>query len=202
MSVYPLMLEGSALSAVIIGGGAVAARKAKALLAAGADVGVVAPEIAPEIEHLATTTSLRITRERYSSRHLDGALLVIAATDSDSTNSQIALDARARGRLVNVAGSPNEGTCITPAVHRAGDVVVAVTAGGVPAAAARIRDDIAGKIDVRYADAMRELSSLRRALIDGDDRGKWLSAAAALIGENFCDRVESGQFAEALAEWR
>jgi siroheme synthase (precorrin-2 oxidase/ferrochelatase) len=80
--------------------------------------------------------------------------------------------------------------------------VIAVTAGGVPSAAARIRDDIAGRVDDRYADAVRELSSLRRSLIDRDQRERWSSATAVLLDDDFCRRVESGLFGEALAEWR
>ena len=202
MSLYPLMLDGSALSAVIIGGGAVAARKASALLAAGARVRVVAPEIVPELETLARDSSIEIIRDRYAKRHIGDAGFVIAATDDHTVNAEVAVDAKALGRLVNVASEPNSGNCITPAVHRAGDVVIAVTAGGVPSAAARIRDDLGRRIDERYADAVRELSSLRRSLIDRDERDHWSSAAAALLDDDFCRRVESGLFDEALAEWR
>jgi siroheme synthase-like protein len=197
------MLEGTALSAVIIGGGSVAARKATALVAAGARVHVVAPRMSPDIESLAAASAcVRLTREAYSSSHIGDALLVIAATDNQAANSFVAADARALGRLVNVVNAPDEGTCITPAVHRVGDVVVAVTAGGVPKAAARIRDAIARTVDDRYAEAIRELSALRRILLDGGQRDQWSTVGAALLGDDFCASVESGRFAERVAEWR
>jgi precorrin-2 dehydrogenase/sirohydrochlorin ferrochelatase len=196
------MLEGSALSAVIIGGGAVAARKAAALVASGARLRVVAPSITPELQALANESGIEIVRDRYAKDHLAGAQLVIAATNDPGVNAEVAADAKAAGQLVNVASAPRVGNCVTPAVHRAGDVVVAVTAGGVPSAAARIRDDLAQKIDDRYATAVKELSSLRRSLIDRDQRERWSSATAALVDDDFCQRVESGLFAEALAEWR
>ena len=202
MSFYPLMLDGSALTAVIIGGGAVAARKASSLIASGARVRIVAPAVTSELEKAAGDSSIEIIRERYARDHLGDAQLVIAATSDDSVNAQVAADARALGRLVNVASAPALGNCVTPAVHRAGEVVIAVATGGVPSAAARIRDDLAGKIDNRYAAAVRELSSLRRSLIDRDQRARWSSATAALLDDDFCRRVESGLFAEALAEWR
>lgn len=197
------MLDGAALSAVVIGGGSVAARKATALAAAGARVHVVAPEITPDIELLARdNAAVRLTREHYSSSHIGDALLVVAATNDAAINSLVADDARARGLLVNVAGAPDEGNCVTPAMHRVGDVVVAVSAGGVPRAAARIRDALGRIYDERYADAVRELASLRRAMLDSGKRDQWSSAAAMLIGDDFCSAVESGRFAERAAEWR
>ena len=202
MSLYPLMLDGSALSAVIIGGGAVAARKATALVAAGATVRVVAPSVVTELEALARDSSIELIRDRYEKRHIGDAGLVIAATNDHTVNAEVAVDAKSLGRLVNVASGPAAGNCITPAVHRAGDVVIAVTAGGVPSAAARIRDEVARRVDDRYAAAVKELSSLRRALLERDDRERWSSATAALLDDDFCRRVESGLFGEALAEWR
>ena len=202
MSLYPLMLDGSALSAVIIGGGAVAARKATALVAAGATVRVVAPSVVTELEALARDSSIELIRDRYEKRHIGDAGLVIAATNDHTVNAEVAVDAKSLGRLVNVASDPAAGNCITPAVHRAGDVLIAVTAGGVPSAAARIRDEVARRVDDRYAAAVKELSSLRRALLERDDRERWSSATAALLDDDFCRRVESGLFGEALAEWR
>jgi siroheme synthase-like protein len=203
MSIYPLMLEATAISAIVVGGGAVATRKAKALVGAGANVRVVAPSISSELVELAVSEPrLQLIRARYASSHIDDSMLVIAATDDRDVNARVAADARARGRLVNVANAPDEGNCITPAVHRIGDIVVAVTAGGVPGAAASIRDHLARQLDARYADAVHELATLRRALIDHGQRERWSHAAAALIGENFCECVESGQFVEAIAQWR
>ena len=202
MSLYPLMLDGAALSAVIIGGGAVAARKASALLGAGATVRVVSPSVTMELETLARDSSIEIIRDRYAKRHIGDAGLVIAATDDDTVNAEVAVDAKSLGRLVNVASEPSSGNCITPAVHRAGEVVIAVSAGGVPSAAARIRDDVARRVDDRYAAAVKELSSLRRALLERDERERWSAATAALLDDDFCRRVESGLFGEALAEWR
>ena len=203
MSLYPLMLDGAAISSLVVGGGAVATRKVASLLAAGAQVRVVAPEVTAEMEELrAGNAALHINREPYSSTHIGDALFVIAATDDHAVNARIAADARSRGRLVNVVDAPAAGNCVTPAVHRAGDVVVAVTAGGVPAAASRIRDAIARVIDSRYADAVGQLSTLRRTLLDGGHRDHWSAASAALVGDDFCDRVESGRFNERAAEWR
>ncbi len=202
MSLYPLMVEGSALFAVVVGGGAVATRKVNALLDAGATVRVVAPEASIDLLDFASTRRIELVLEPYSRDYLSDAALVVAATNDSAVNARIAEDARALGRLVNVVTAPSAGNCITPAIYRSGEVVVAVSAGGVPDAAARIRDAIGQRLDERYADAVHRLSALRRQLIDGGERDRWSSAAAALIGDDFCDRVDSGQFAEAIREWR
>jgi precorrin-2 dehydrogenase / sirohydrochlorin ferrochelatase len=203
VSGYPLVLDGAAIAALVVGGGRVATRKVLRLLDSGARVHVVAPEISDALDAAAATQpALRLTRERYTVAFLDAATLVVAATNDAQVNAAIAADARARGLLVNVVSAPELGNFATPAVHRAGDVVVAVSTGRVPNAAARIRDEIARTIDTRYASAVRELSELRRTLIDGDDRTRWYAAAESLIGGEFCEQVESGAFSARLGEWR
>jgi siroheme synthase-like protein len=198
-----LILDGTAIDALVVGGGAVATRKTLALLDAGASVRVVAPTVTDALRDAAARNDrLRLTHGHYATTHLCDATLVIAATDDVATNAAVAADARAAGRLVNVASAPDLGNCATPAVHRSGDLVVAVTTGGVPNAAARIRDAIGVRFDARYAGAVGELGTLRRSLLDRGDRGRWAEASASLIGADFCAQVESGAFDERLAEWR
>jgi len=203
MSAYPIVLEGSAIVAIVVGGGPVAARKVRSLIDAGARVHVIAPVVVDEIEQLAATRpELRITRASYSRDHLADATLVIAATDDPAVNAMVATDARATGRLVNVVNRPELGDFITPAVHRCGDLVIAVSAGGVPNAAARIRDSISRTFDGRYASAVQELATLRHDLIASGNRERWAKAAATLIGEDFSERVESGDFDASVSQWR
>lgn len=202
MSALPLVLEGTGLRVLVVGGGRVATRKVTALLQTGAMVHVVAPTVSDEIEALAAAhVSLRITRAQYETGMIGDALLVIAATDDETTNATIAADARAANRLVNVVSAPDLGNCVTPAVHRAGDLVVSVSAGRLPGAAARVRDAIARTLDERYARAVRELTILRRALLDNGLRDRWADATAALLGPSFCDDVESGHFSAKVAQW-
>ena len=204
MSGYPVVLEGSTIVAVVIGGGAVALRKATALLESGARVHVVAPDVHPDLTRLADARPglLRVTSDSYRATYLADATLVVAATGDGAVNSQVAADARERGALVNVVDAPSLGNFITPAVHRSGEVLVAVSAGGAPKAAVRIRDAIALTIDARYADAVRELTALRRSLLDAGNRERWTEASSVLVGERFCEQVESGDFVTKVAEWR
>jgi len=202
VSAYPIVLDGGAIRAVVVGGGEVAARKVFALLDAGAEVHVVAPTITGELDAAADHTSLRLTRALYDPEHLGDATLVFAATDDSATNMRVAEDARRAGKLVNVADAPANGDFVTPAVHRSGDIVISVVAGGVPKAAARIRDLIAQSIDDRYSRAVSALSGLRRDLLGRGDRAAWHSASSELLGAAFYEDVESGRLSSKVDRWR
>ena len=201
MTVYPLMLDGAQLDALVVGAGDVALRKTRALLDAGATVRVVAPEVADAFDIL-EGSHVRIARRPYDADDIGDAMLVVAATSSRAVNAQVTRDARARGRLVNVADAPDEGNCTTAAVHRAGELVIAVTAGGVPAIAARVRDAIARRFAGRYADAVAQLSTVRSALLASGQRDRWAQLSTDAIGADFCDVVDAGMLSDRLKPWR
>lgn len=199
----PLVLDGASVIALVVGGGAVATRKVAALLDGRAKVRVRAPRASDElIQREAVDSNLIIEQGSYDDASIRDATLVVAATDDHSLNLRIAADARRLHRLVLVAGDPSAGTCVMPAVHRAGDLLVAVTSGGVPRASARVRDELARRLDDRYGAAIRELRQLRRRLLEEEDRAAWRSAASALLSDDFCESVETGVFTERLAAWQ
>jgi precorrin-2 dehydrogenase / sirohydrochlorin ferrochelatase len=160
---YPVMLDVTDRLVVVVGGGAVAVRKIRMLLEAGAArVRVVAPcfheQVPAEVERV---------QETYEARHLDGSGLVFAATDSPDVNDQVVRDARARGVLVNRLdeGSP-PGDFVTPAVSRKGEVVLALAAGS-PALSAAIRDDLAARLDARHVRMSQVMVDLRPRIRGG-----------------------------------
>ena len=202
MSAYPLMLDGARLEALVVGGGAVATRKVRGLLDAGARVRVVAPVVSDDLAALATAgPRLTIERRAYAAGDAGQALLVIAATDQREVNARVAADAQALGRLVNVADAPDEGNCSTAATHRAGELTVGVSAGGVPAVAARVRDLVAERLDARYAEALERLAALRRHVLAERGSAAWRAVVADVVGDDFCPAVESGVLTERLAAW-
>jgi siroheme synthase-like protein len=201
VSDFPIALHAERVTAVVVGGGSVGTRKALALGDAGASVQVISPIVTPELEAAERLRRVTIVREVYHARYLDHATLVVAATDSREVNAQIAVDANSRGKLVNITDYPDEGNFHTMALHRSGDVTIAVSSGGVPGAAARIRDAIAERFDGRYERAVSALRGLRSRLIaDGDDR--WRAAAPKLIGDDFCSSVEDGSITAKVDSWR
>lgn len=201
MSAFPVTLDGSSISALVVGGGRVGARKAARLLSAGAQVRIVSLERTPELDELERGAhKLSVIVGPYAPRLLDGATYVVAATNDAATNARVAADARSRGLLVNVTDRPELGTCVTPAVHRTGDLTIAVSAGGVPMVAIRIRDLLASIVDQRFAKAAGALRSLREDLVPRD-RGRWTSATESLLAPDFCQSVEDGSFWTRLAKW-
>ena len=203
MSELPLMLHGEAIEALVVGGGAVAARKARALLAAGAHVRIVASELGADVRALAESHErLHLEQRPYAEGDIGSAQLVIAATSDRAVNRRVADDGHAAHRLVNVADDPARGNCRTTATHRAGELVIGISAGGVPNAAARIRDSLAARFDDRYGSAVASLASLRRRLIDAGTPDAWHRAASAIIDDDFCERVEGGTIESEAARWR
>jgi siroheme synthase-like protein len=202
VSGLPILLEASALRVLVVGGGAVATRKTIAFCEAGAQVRVIAPIIADEIRTLEPAGRVSLVERAYRSDDIGDAQLVIAATDDRSVNAQVASDARAANRLVNVTDLPSEGSFATMATHRSGALVIGVTAGGVPGAAARIRDVIAERFDSRYARALADLAAVRRALIDRGDGLAWRALASEVLDARFCESVERASLAERVATWR
>jgi precorrin-2 dehydrogenase/sirohydrochlorin ferrochelatase len=162
---YLVNLEMEGRQAVVIGGGSIASRKVRDLLEAKAHILVVAPAADPEIRKLAAAGRVRWRRGRYSRRDLRGAFVAVAATDEEGLNARISRDAQARGILVNVVDRPALCTFTLPAVLRRGALTVAISTEGLcPAFASVMRAELAGRLGPEYAEAVRVLGELRRAM--------------------------------------
>ncbi len=124
---------------VVVGGGTVAQRRLPALLAAGADIEVVAPAVTPAVEGMATAKELRWTARAYREGDLDGAWYALAATDDPQANADVAAAAeRARVFCVRADDAPG-GTAVTPAVGEHDGLTVGVLSGGRPRRSAAVR---------------------------------------------------------------
>ena len=159
-----MMLDVSRRQCVIVGGGRVAARKARGLLAAGAqNVRVVSPVFADDIP-----PGVQRIAEAYEPRHLSGASLVFAATDSTQVNQAVVRDAQSLGALACRADADDEtpGDFTTPALHREGLIFVAVSAAGSPALAAAVRDELAQHLDLRWKRLAQTVLNWRPVLRD------------------------------------
>ena len=202
MSGVPILVEGAALSVLVVGGGPVAVRKTAAFAAAGATVRIVALDPSAAMRNLVQASGATLVERAYVRDDIGDAALVIAATNDRAVNAAVAADARASSRLVNVADAPAEGSFATMATHRAGALVVGVSAGGVPGAAARVRDAIAHRFDERYAGALAGLATLRRALLDRGASAEWRALSSDVIDDRFCETVESHTLDARVDTWR
>ncbi len=137
---YPAYLDISGKPCVVVGGGAVAERKARGLLACGADITVISPDLTGGLLRLKNNGSITHHKRQYRRGDLRGAVLVIAATSDAAVNRQIARHAQCP---VTVVDQPETGSMIIPSVVRRGVVSFAVsTFGASPAAAKTIRNDL------------------------------------------------------------
>src|SRR2546429_456261 len=162
---YPAFLDLRGRRAVVIGGGAIAEQKVAGLLDAGARVTVISPSVSRRLEDLAAAGTLTIERRPYRPGDLAGAFLAIAATDDRAANRAVWTEAEARGVLLNAVDDLPHCSFIAPAIHRQGDVAVAVsTAGRSPALAVRLRERIGRLIGPEYATLLELLGELRAEL--------------------------------------
>jgi siroheme synthase-like protein len=176
---YPIMLDLTGVQVLVVGGGRVAQRKIEGLLAAGANVTVVALDVIDEIRSL----PVRVDVRAYEPRDLEPVQLVITATDDPAVNASVSSDAKARGILVNSADDPANCTFILPAIAREGAVTVSVSTGGAsPALASHLRAEVETWLaEIGAADAAVTLAAQRSELraegvstesIDWSDRVK------------------------------
>ena len=138
---YPVFLSLTGRPVVVVGGGPIAASKIDGLLAEGAHVTVVAPEIRPEIERRAEVAAeVTIVRRPFEPQDLDGAWWVVAAAPPD-VNRRVGEAAAARRLFVNAVDDPAHATAFLGGVVRRAGVTVAIsTDGRAPALAGLLRE--------------------------------------------------------------
>jgi siroheme synthase-like protein len=140
----PLGLDLRGRRCLIVGGGNVGTRKARALRRAGAAVTIVSPTLTAQLAGEAEAGHVRWVAEAFRAEHLGEALLVVAATNDQTVNAAVVREAARRGALVCDASSAERSQVIFAACLEAQGFTVAVfTDGRDPALAARTRDRIA-----------------------------------------------------------
>jgi len=150
---YPVSLDLEGCHVLVVGAGRVAARKVAGLIACGAVVTVVAPEVHGDLEELVggaapgTPGSVSVERRLYQGGEAGGYRLVVTATGLKEIDRAAAADAESAGVFVNSADDPENCSFILPAVHRDGAVSIAVSTGGAaPALASWLRSRIASDL--------------------------------------------------------
>ncbi len=139
---YPSGLRLAGRRVVVVGGGQVAQRRAPALIAAGADVVVVSPEVTPAIEGLVGGGEVTWQRRGFEAADLDDAWYVVAATDDAGVNEAVSAAAEDRRVFCVRADDAARASAWTPAVGRAAGVTVAVHGGRDPRRSVAVRDQV------------------------------------------------------------
>ncbi len=166
MNLFPLNLDIRGRKAVVVGGGAVAERKCRSLLEAGASVTVIAPVVTPGVEELLRQGRIFLLRRQYRTGDPTGALLLFAATNDRSVNRTVAGDAKRLGILVCVTDAPEEGDFASPAVVRRGELLLTISTGNrSPSLARRIRQELEGRYGPEYGSLVEFVGALREKLL-------------------------------------
>lgn len=199
MGYYPLFLEMKGRRCLVVGGGVVAQRKVEGLLAAEATVTVVSPELTPEIASLRDEGRVEHRAREYRRGDLEGFSIVVAATDDAAVNTRVAREARQKGTWVNVVDEPEQCDFILPSVIRRGDVVLAISTGGLSPALARwLREELEGYLSEDFDRLARLLADTRRELRQSGvspDAEAWQRAIDGRLRE----LLSAGRYAEAKA---
>ncbi|MBM3942097.1 MAG: bifunctional precorrin-2 dehydrogenase/sirohydrochlorin ferrochelatase [SAR202 cluster bacterium] len=164
-SYYPVYLNLAGKKCVILGGGLVAEGKVAALLDAGVTLTIISPQATRRIQELAQRGDLEWQQREYQSGDLEGASLVIAATNVWSVNQEIYQEADKLGILLNVCDDPDLCNFIAPALVKRGAITLAISTGGAsPALARKLRETLAQEPVLEWADLADMLAEVRREL--------------------------------------
>ena len=181
MKYYPVFLDIREKKCVIIGGGEVAARKAERLLDCGAKVFVISPKVSPALAVLKEKKIISHIASQYSGDLINGAALVIGATDDEKTNAAISLDAHSKGIPINIVDDPQKCDFILPSVVQRGDLAITIGTGGKsPALARYLREELEAKYGEEYRIFLNILGNLRVKMVKNTGVGKdWFESMLA-----------------------
>jgi len=194
---YPVSLLVAGRRCVVVGAGRVAARKVEGLLAAGAAVHVVAPEVGPEVGALRDEGRLTVDERPFEPADLDGAWLATAATPDPDVNAAVFDAGQARRVFVNAADDPAHCSFTLMSTVRRGDLVVTIGTGGrSPALATYLKDHVATEMGPEWEVLLDLLSDERerlRAAGASSETVDWRRA----IDSGMLDLIRTGRVAQA-----
>ena len=197
---YPIFVNLTEESALVVGAGRVGERKVRGLLRCGARVTVVAPLATRAIRKLATARKLRWHAREFQPADLRAQRLVFCATDHLDVDLRVARAARRRGALVNCASSltPALGNFILPATARTGMVQVAVSTGGAsPALARKLLRRIVGGLGAQAARWARLLQQMRPLVVARVPAARRSALWKHLVADDLGELLRAGKLSAA-----
>jgi siroheme synthase-like protein len=161
---YPVGLVVAGRRVVVVGGGRIAGRRLGALVEAGAEVTVIAPEAGDAVRAAVEAGTVAWLPRGFEPSDLDEAWLVLSATGSPTVDAEVARAAADRRVWAVSADDPTASTATVPSVLREGDVTVTVSTGGrSPALAAWLRDRIAADLGPEVGTLLDLMAEVREA---------------------------------------
>jgi siroheme synthase-like protein len=164
---YPVFLNLTGRRCVIIGGGQVAEGKVSKLLDSGAKIIVISPDATQGIRDYADSGQIEYSLRKYQEGDLNGAFLVVAATNDRVVNQEIFEEAEKSGILLNAVDDMPRCSFIAPSIVEKGPITVAISTGGAsPALARKLREKLEVSQALDWADATNMLSHARQIIKD------------------------------------
>ena len=190
---YPVVLLLEGRKVLVVGGGAVAASKVVGLVAAGADVHVVALAVGDEVKAQPVTWEERA----YEPGEAAGYRFVVTATDDPDVNARVFRDGEAAGVFVNAADDPAHCSATLPARFERGPVLLTVsTSGHSPALAAWLRDRLGEQLGPEV-EALVELLAGARAELAARGEQRPPADWRAALDSGMLDDIRAGRLGEA-----
>jgi precorrin-2 dehydrogenase/sirohydrochlorin ferrochelatase len=151
---------------VVVGGGNIAAEKTAGLVIHGAQVEIVSPRVVRQIQRQVREGKIVWHRRKFTPRDVDGAFLVVAATNSSPTNATVFRACTARGILCNAVDDPRYCDFFYPAVVRRGPLQIAISTNGKsPALASRLRVELEKQFGPEWGAWVEDLGKTRQGIL-------------------------------------
>jgi precorrin-2 dehydrogenase/sirohydrochlorin ferrochelatase len=162
MGYFPLVLDLTGRPVLLVGGGRETLMRVRSLLEAGARVTVVCPVDLPGLAELEAAGRIRWLRREYRAGDVEGHFLVVSDPPDRDVNARVFREAEARRVFMVAVDDPPNCSAIFPAVHRQGELILAVSTSGVsPALAVRIKERLSREFGPEYGLLLQLLRELR-----------------------------------------
>jgi len=196
MNFFPAFLKIDGRRCLVVGGGEIAARKARLLHAAGAELTVVAPQLAPSMEQLVLATASRWWPREFVPDDVRGQWLVVSATGVPAVERRVAAAASEAGIFCNSVDNPAECSFITPAIVDRSPLVVAVSSGGAAPVLAR---QVRARIEMLLPPGLGRIARLAGQWRDRVRTKLTTLAGRRAFWERFFESAADADIAEAAA---
>ncbi len=199
---YPMFVNLTDRPVVLVGGGEVASRKAEALLAAGADLTVISPELCPSMQSMPQAGEFHYIPRPYQKGDLEGAWLAVAATDDVGCQEMVFQEAQERRIFCNVVDRPQLCSFIVPSQVRRGPLTIAIsTSGCSPALARSIRKELSQRFSQAYGPYVELLGRVRERIIETEpDPQRRKELCLSLADPQVLDWIEREEWGK-VADW-
>jgi precorrin-2 dehydrogenase / sirohydrochlorin ferrochelatase len=185
---YPIFLKLVGKKCIIAGGGAVALRKVKELMESGADITVIDDKPINGISELFLQKQISLLKRKFLPEDTEGAFIVIAATNDNETNKEIAAVSRKNGAIVNVVDKPENCDFISGAIVKRGPLRIAVsTSGKNPGFSVKIKKELENLYGDDYGEYIKFTGEIRKYILslDNIDHKIKMKVFEKLAGEEY-----------------